>query len=138
MNRGMRILMVVALGLLAGHAAWAEEGASSAGERDRVEDVMSRYNLQPAFEKLGRGVANTFGGVLEIPLGIEHRYSKSDVGGSFLTGAAIGAFKALVRTGVGMYETVTFFLPYPENYAPILPTLEYFKRDTRRQPLPLE
>jgi hypothetical protein len=75
---------------------------------------------------------------MEIPLGVGHRYSTSDTAGSVLTGAAVGLFRGVVRTAVGFYETVTFFLPYPEHYAPILPTLEYFRRDARRKPLPLE
>ncbi len=94
--------------------------------------------LARAFEKLGRGVSNFLGGWLEIPLGIHKRYATSDTAGSLFTGTAVGAFKGLVRTGVGAYETVTFFLPYPEDFAPILPTLEYFQHHTRRKPLPLE
>jgi len=46
--------------------------------------------------------------------------------------------KGAVRTAVGAYETVTFFLPYPEEFAPILPTLEYYQHSTKRKPLPLE
>jgi hypothetical protein len=39
---------------------------------------------------------------------------------------------------VGLYETVTFFLPYPEDFAPILPTLEYYNKSPGRRRLPLE
>jgi len=99
---------------------------------------MGRHNLHPAFEKLGRGLSNALGGWLEIPLTIHRRYATSDTGASFFTGAAHGLFRGLVRTGVGIYETATFFLPYPEHFAPILPTLEYFQRTTRRERLPLE
>ena len=119
--------------------AWAEYGDSTPTPvQDPVDSVMGRYNLQPAFEKLGRGVSNLLGGFLEVPLNIHKRYAASDTGGSFLTGAAVGIFKGFVRTGVGAYETVTFFLPYPENFAPILPTQEYFQHHTKREPLPLE
>ena len=117
---------------------WAREEVSTPQGQDRVDELMLRYNLHPAFEKLGRGVANTLFGWAEIPLNIHQRYTPTDAGGSFLTGAAHGVFKGLVRTGVGVYEAVTFFLPYPEEYAPILPTLEYFKRSPKREPLPLE
>jgi putative exosortase-associated protein (TIGR04073 family) len=98
---------------------------------------MGRYNLHPAFEKLGRGLANSFGGWLEIPLGIHRRFSPEDTAGSFLTGAATGLFRGVVRTGVGIYETATFFLPYPEDFRPILPTLAYFDSEARKT-LPLE
>ena len=118
--------------------AWAREETPGPQSQDRVDQLMLRYNLHPAFEKFGRGVANTLFGWTEIPLNIHKHYTPTDAGGSFLTGTVYGVFKGLVRTGVGVYEAVTFFLPYPEDYAPILPTLEYFKRSPKREPLPLE
>ena len=105
--------------------------------QDRVDEMMGRYNLFPAFQKLGRGAANFLGGWMEIPLNVHLYASTADTAGSFFTGLAHGVVKAAVRTGVGAYEAVTFFLPYPENYAPVLPTLPYFQK-TRREPLPLE
>ncbi len=114
-------------------SAEAESADSSRGS-DRVDELMGRYNLYPAFEKGGRGLANFFGGWLEIPYNIQTRYSKSDTVGSLFTGVAHGLLRAIVRTGVGAYETVTFFLPYPENFAPILPTLPYYQKTTKRDP----
>jgi putative exosortase-associated protein (TIGR04073 family) len=105
--------------------------------QDRVDEMMGRYNLYPAFQKGGRGLSNFLGGWMEIPLQVHLHRSRADTAGSFFTGLAHGIVKGLVRTGVGAYEAVTFFLPYPENYAPVLPTLAYFQK-TRREPLPLE
>lgn len=132
MRRGGGWIVGVAL-LCAGvlPAAWAQG-------QDPVDEVLGRYNLHPAFEKLGRGVSNALGGWLEIPLNIHTRYSTNDTAGSLFTGAAHGVVRGVVRTGVGLYETVTFFLPYPEDFAPILPTLEYYRKTPRRGPLPLE
>ena len=96
------------------------------------------YNVQPAMTKLGRGLSNFLLGWLEVPLNTRRYYTRKDTVGSSLAGAAVGAFKGAVRTGVGLYETVTFFLPYPEHFRPVLPTLEYFQKTSRRQPLPLE
>jgi len=118
--------------------AWARPETSARQGSDRVEELMIRHNLHPAFEKLGRGVANALLGWLEVPLNIHKRYTPTDTGGSMLTGAVVGVFKGLVRTGTGVYETATFFLPYPEHYAPILPTLAYFQRSPSRERLPLE
>ena len=140
MNRSSRsaIVLLVVWGVV-GIGAWADDGLPPAqGGADRVDAMLGRYNLQPAFEKLGRGVSNALLGWLEIPLNVDKRYSTHDTVGSSLTGAGIGIVKGVVRTGVGVYETVTFFLPYPEHYAPILPTLEYFQKQGRRRPLPLE
>ena len=135
------VLRALSLALLLGvgtTVVWSQEGASPPMGRDQVDELMKRYNLHPSFTKLGRGLSNFFLGWTEIPLNIQKWYSRSDIGGSFFTGAAHGLFKGVVRTGVGVYETVTFFLPYPEDFAPILPTLEYFRRDTKRAPLLLE
>lgn len=118
--------------------AWANEPSAGSVGGDRVDEVLGRYNLHPAFAKLGRGLSNFLAGWMEIPLNLDQRYSASDTAGSIVTGAAYGVVKGLVRTGVGAYETVTFFLPYPEDFAPILPTLPYFQHTTKRRPLPLE
>ena len=133
-----RVACLILIVALTSPLVWAREETPAPQGQDRVEELMLRYNLHPAFEKLGRGVANALFGWAEIPLNIHQRYTPTDTGGSFLTGAAHGVFKGLVRTGVGVYETVTFFLPYPEDFAPILPTLPYFQHTTKRRPLPLE
>ena len=118
---------------------WGEQDTTQQPKGpDRVDELMGRYNLHPAFEKLGRGASNALLGWLEIPTSIQQRYSKSDTASSTLTGLAYGLFKGAVRTAVGAYEAATFFLPYPENFAPILPTQDYFNRTTKRKPLPLE
>ena len=121
--------------------AMAADSPTSPQSNDQVDQVMARYNLHPAIEKLGRGLANALLGFAEIPLGVHQRYSKEDTGTSFFSGLAIGLFKGVVRTGVGVYETVTFLLPYPEDFRPILPTLPYYqliKNGKPREPLPLE
>ena len=122
---------------LAAAPAWSETPPPRAGQ-DRIDEMFNRYNLHPAFHKLGRGLSNALLGWTEIPLNAGQRMSSGDTGGSFFTGLAYGIAKGAVRTAVGVYETVTCFLPYPEDFAPILPTLEYFKKGERRRPLPLE
>ena len=132
---GLISLFVIAAGV--GHPAFAAD-SSTPQPTDQVDELLLRYNLHPAFEKLGRGAANFLTGWMEVPLNIGYRYTPRDAATSAFTGAALGVMKGFVRTGVGLYEVVTFFLPYPEQYAPILPTLDYFKRDQKRAPLFLE
>ena len=139
MNRLMGGLILVAWLLGPGApVAWGQDKTTAAPAQDRVDEVLGRYNLHPTFAKAGRGLANFFCGWLEIPINMQQRYSMHDTAGSLFTGLAYGILKGVVRTGVGAYETVTFFLPYPEDFAPILPTLAYFQRDQQRPPLPLE
>ncbi len=138
-GRRLKCLTVLAvLALVAGAAASAD--SMPARQQDPVDELLGRYNLHAAFDKGGRGLSNFFFGWLEVPLGVHRRYAAQDTAGSFFTGLGLGFFKGLVRTGVGIYETVTFFLPYPEHFAPILPTLEYFQKPGTpgRKPLPLE
>lgn len=118
-------------------SAWAQEAAPAAAGPDRIEQEFLRYNVHPALDKLGRGVVNTLAGWLEVPATIHRRYTPQDTGGSLFGGLAHGLARGVLRTGVGLYETVTFFLPYPERFAPILPPLDYFV-DGKRQQLPLE
>ena len=75
---------------------------------------------QDAFTKLGRGVANTLTGWIELPKNI---YNTSVEGNAFTgmtLGLAKGAGMTFVRTGAGIYEIATFPFPLPENYRPIL------------------
>ena len=130
---------VIAIGLLLllAPCGWADS-TGWAPPRDQVDDFMGKQNFYPAFDKLGRGVTNALGGWLEIPLNIQQRYRREDMLTSGVAGAMTGLVRGLVRTGVGVYETATFFLPLPENFAPILPTLPYFNRATKRPPLLFE
>ena len=129
---------VIAIALFACAAPVRAKSSSALPAQDPVDAAMGRYNMHPALNKLGRGVGNALGGWMEIPLNIGSRYSSSDAGSSFFTGLAYGIVKGVVRTTVGVYETVTFFLPYPEDFAPILPTLEYYNKSPGRRSLPLE
>ena len=112
--------------------------AGVAAAQDATDRAMMQYHVYPACEKLGRGLGNAVGGWLEIPYQIQQRYAERDAASSLFTGAVIGLVKGVVRTGVGIYETVTFWLPLPEQFAPILPTLPYFNKAEPRKPLLLE
>jgi putative exosortase-associated protein (TIGR04073 family) len=133
----LMLAMACATTLLAG-PAWSQNAPPPPREQDQVDALLGKYNLHGAFTKGGRGLSNFFGGWLEIPLSIHQHYSPSDTAGSWFTGLGYGVFKGIVRTAVGAYEAVTFFLPYPENFVPILPTLDYYKKIKRDPQLPFE
>ncbi len=73
-----------------------------------------------AGDKLTRGFANTFEGVLEVPRNIGNTTETQGL----LTGLTVGVGKGLgygvLRTLVGLYEVVTFPIPVPKGYAPII------------------
>lgn len=72
------------------------------------------------FTKLGRGVANTLTGWVEIPKNIYDTSVEDNAFAGMTLGLAKGAGMTLVRTGAGIYEIATFPFPLPENYKPIL------------------
>jgi len=75
---------------------------------------------QDAFTKLGRGVANTLTGWVELPKNIYNTSVEDNAFTGMTLGLAKGAGMTLVRTGAGIYEIATFPFPLPENYRPIL------------------
>ncbi|MBN1902687.1 exosortase system-associated protein, TIGR04073 family [Candidatus Sumerlaeota bacterium] len=85
-------------------------------------DDLSRSKSEPAsmMHKLGRGVVNIFTGWIEIPKNIAIEWKKSDP----FSGFFIGFFKGLAwtwgRTLCGVYDVITFPLPIPEHYAPLM------------------
>ena len=132
---------VIGLALVWGVCAppvWSEPPPISPPPRDKVDEYLGQYNLHPALAKGGRGVANFLTGWMEIPYNIHEHYTEGDMAASWFTGLAYGVVKGTARTAVGLYEAVTFFMPYPEDCKPILPPLPYFVKDKHRPPLPLE
>lgn len=72
---------------------------------------------QDPIHKAGRGVVNVLTSVLEIPrnlhLGAQEENPLLGLG----VGLVKGVVLAVVRIGVGVYEVVTFPIPYPSGYA---------------------
>jgi putative exosortase-associated protein (TIGR04073 family) len=122
------VITVMAL-TLGAHAAAAEESYEAPTSSCFGNDCAP-------FLKLGRGLSNIAFGWMEIPITMKHGYEHQDQGAGFFGGLVLGAAKGLGRTAIGFYEALTFWLPQPEYYQPILPTLEYFQRG--HEPLPLE
>ena len=73
-----------------------------------------------AGDKLVRGLANFFTGFLEIPRNIHNTTESSGM----LTGWTVGLGKGLGYTALrmlaGVYEVITFPLPIPEDYRPLI------------------
>lgn len=77
------------------------------------------------FEKLQRGMLNLADAVVEIP-GTMIRKSKNEGLAAGMTfGMVEGAMNTVKRALAGVWEVVTFPVPIPENYAPILPEPEF-------------
>lgn len=72
------------------------------------------YTVKPASVKLWRGVVNAFTGIGEI-IRQPVLLTKEDGIVGVPTGLINGVFMALIRTGSGIIEAVTFPLPLDEN-----------------------
>ncbi|MCX7624763.1 MAG: exosortase system-associated protein, TIGR04073 family [Candidatus Sumerlaeaceae bacterium] len=70
--------------------------------------------------KLGRGLANIFTGVVEVPKNISREWRKSDPVTGVIVGGVKGVGWAAARLAVGVYDTVTFPIPVPANYEPLM------------------
>ena len=86
--------------------------------------LITNLIITPAFadvwRKLGRGAANTLTGFVEIPKKVI-TISKNDnplIG--FTWGLVKGTGVGLLRTASGLYEMVTFPIPAPADYEPII------------------
>jgi len=77
------------------------------------------YAQDPA-KKLGRGLANVLTGWVELPKNIYDTSVEENALSGMTMGLAKGLGMTIVRTGAGVYETVTFPLPVPEDYQPVL------------------
>ena len=82
--------------------------------------LASPCYAQDAFTKLGRGVANTLTGWVEIPKNIYATSVEKNAFAGMTLGAAKGIGMTIVRTGAGVFEVVTFPFPIPAGYKPIL------------------
>ncbi|MDD5439271.1 MAG: exosortase system-associated protein, TIGR04073 family [Candidatus Omnitrophica bacterium] len=81
--------------------------------------ASSSYAQDPG-KKLMRGLANILTGWVELPKNIYETSVEDNVFSGLTIGLAKGIGMTIVRTGAGIYETVTFPFPIPEDYAPVL------------------
>src|SRR5262245_57849367 len=71
-----------------------------------------------AGRKLGRGLANTLFGVAEIPIQVQRTLEQEGSGAAITYGVCKGIGHFFMREGVGIYEIITFPIPYPKYYEP--------------------
>lgn len=77
-------------------------------------------------EKLGRGISNTLTFPCEIPYQIRQTNRQNGFMAAISYGILNGAFMAGARALVGIYEIVTFPVPIPGDFGPILADPEFF------------
>ena len=86
-----------------------------------AQAAISDCNTCPVSRKLGRGLANTLFGVVELPAAmIETSRAHGQVAG-FFVGSLRGVCRTIGRVGSGLIDVVLFPFPLPrEDYGPIM------------------
>lgn len=75
---------------------------------------------QNAPRKLGRGLANTMTGWVEMFMEVGRKVEdKGDIAGIFVA-PFTGMVKAFGRTLAGVYDVCTFIIPLPRGYKPLV------------------
>lgn len=78
-----------------------------------------------AVKKLGRGLCNIGTFIFELPLQISRVNATDGPMAGCTWGVLKGLGMSIYRLGVGAYETVTFPIPAPKDYKPILTDPEF-------------
>ena len=71
-------------------------------------------------KKLGRGLANTAFGWLDIPKGIQEVGDQNNFIAGITWGPIYGTGNAIVRTLAGVYEVATFPIAWPADFEPLV------------------
>ena len=88
---------------------------------DPLVDLPQPTVVEKSLTKLGRGISNILLGWTEIPMTFDRNLKKGKPLG-YLIGPApvIGVEKAVIRTGTGVFEVVTFPRAGERNFEAIL------------------
>lgn len=77
-------------------------------------------------KKLGRGVANVVTSPVGILEGIQDTMAERGAFAGFTWGIFQGVVNVVKRVVVGTYEIITFPVPFPRDYQPILTDPEFY------------
>jgi len=84
---------------------------------------------QTMFRKLGRGVANTLTFPFEVPKSIHEVLYDNGPAAGVTYGLLDGVFKGVIRALTGVYEIITFPIPFPKDYKNIVEPEFLFEPD---------
>ncbi len=88
--------------------------------------ALSGYALaQDPLKKLGRGISNFTLGWVEIFTTVEDTGKSDGIVAAATYGLLKGFAKGIFRMAVGAYETLSFPVPVPKDYKPILTKPEF-------------
>ena len=92
-----------------------------------ILNIASASYAQDMGKKLYRGVINIVSGWIELPQNIYDAAAEHDFASGIIFGFPKGSWMAILRTGSGIYDTLTFPFPIPKGYGPVLEPEFVFK-----------
>lgn len=92
--------------------------------------ITSPAYCDDALRKFGRGLCNIITSPLELFEQIKRVNTSDGPLASITYGTLKGVGMIAVRAVVGVYEVVTFPIPFPKHYKPILKDPEFFFEET--------
>ena len=92
-----------------------------------ILNVASASYAQNMGKKLYRGAINIVTGWVELPQNIYDAATEHDFASGLIFGVPKGCWMMIVRTGIGIYDTLTFPFPIPKDYGPVLKPEFVFK-----------
>ena len=91
--------------------------------------IQSPCYAENMLRKLGRGVCNIATSVIELPKSIQESFYDDGPLAAATYGILDGLYKFTARAVVGVYEVITFPVPIPAYYAPIVEPEFLFSQD---------
>jgi putative exosortase-associated protein (TIGR04073 family) len=85
-----------------------------------ILNIASAGYAQDMGKKLFRGVINIASGWVELPKNVYVVGMEQNFASGMVIGVPKGILMAVVRTCAGIYETITFPIPIPKDYKPVL------------------
>lgn len=85
-----------------------------------ILNIASASHAQDMGRKLFRGVINIASGWVELPKNVYVIGTEHDFASGMVIGVPKGILMAALRTCAGIYDTITFPIPIPKDYKPLL------------------
>jgi putative exosortase-associated protein (TIGR04073 family) len=92
-----------------------------------ADGLRTGFSVEGSRDKLVRGVLNIADSVVEVPGTMMRKSHKEGIVSGMTLGMVDGIFNTAKRALAGVWEVVTFPIPIPENYEPILSDPEFLK-----------
>lgn len=89
-------------------------------EREMAERSATESRGSKIASKFGRGIINILTGWVEFPIQIVKRTKEDGLGAGLSLGLLEGIGMTVVRTGAGAVDVITFLVPLPGDYDPLL------------------